>query len=1054
MPSLQTEPMVHRRRLKKRLHVSFVAALSSSLLLAGCGGMSVDEAEQLALAYSGKLFTPAPRVLDDVYAQIQAADNDEAVHACRVCDEVIPETASLSLRISKLSHKGIAFHRRGDTGTGLRYIKQALSLYRNRESGLQIDRDAEGKLFNTTAFLHQEAGNYALALKYAQKNARSLDANWRGRAGKRITIKTVLVHQYSMLGDIDAAESALRDAEESYDKVISRKPEHYLRPRWEGDMAFAQGLIAQAKGELRLAEVHFREALKWYKNTVSGKNMYQKDHQVTIRGFFLVNNLIEQGRIAEAEVESRTALKHALLYFGRNAAATSKTVMGLARVMMVRGRFEDITRLAEIARDILIRSGASKSSPYYIEATNMLAEAHLAMYDHRQALKAFRENIKSINGEELALKRFINANLNYAISLMRDGKLSEALTVAQAADQRRRGVLGDDHPSVYESQTMVNLIRAIQSGASEEIDSMMMILPKYAASVHDRLADQIEPGGLQVRFSMMTDQFLALMARKSTLTDRYTESMLKVTQLAQGQKVQRALSASAARANIQDPALVKLIRTEQDASYKIKAAYISLGNVIQGTDSSVSKQDLLGKVNGLREARESIREEISKRFPSYESLVRPLPASVADIQKVLRPQEVMLSFYFAEEQGYVFAIPNAGRVHMKVIPAKRREIEARVISIRKSLDSGAQSLSQIPHFDVASAYALYSLLLQPVKSSWESAESLAIVANGTLASLPLGTLVTKPVRLAKNNLRFAEYRNVPWLAKTHSISYLPSVLSITTLRKLPAGDSKRRKFAGFGNPVFSQNQSNTVQIARTEGAVHVRGLRRVSGGKLDSKKLPSTTLADLIVLPETENEIIEVAKALRANNNESVFLGLKANETVVKTMKLDDRRVLMFATHALLPGDLNGLEQPAIALSSPDASSSKGDGLLTMGEILGLKLDADWVVLSACNTGAASGKGADAVSGLGMAFFYAGSRALLVTHWPVETNSARELTTDLFQRQTNKPELSRAEAMAETMRDMIESGQYISNGKAQFSYAHPMFWAPFTLIGDGRGSRI
>ena len=129
----------------------------------------------------------------------------------------------------------------------------------------------------------------------------------------------------------------------------------------------------------------------------------------------------------------------------------------------------------------------------------------------------------------------------------------------------------------------------------------------------------------------------------------------------------------------------------------------------------------------------------------------------------------------------------------------------------------------------------------------------------------------------------------------------------------------------------------------------------------------------------------------------------------------------------------------------------EGDGLLTMGEILGLRLNADWVVLSACNTAAGNGAGAEAISGLGRAFFYAGARALLVSNWPVETKSARALTTDLFQRQHTDARLTRAVALQQTMNAMIDAGVATDpvSGKVMFSYAHPIFWAPFTLVGDG-----
>lgn len=122
-------------------------------------------------------------------------------------------------------------------------------------------------------------------------------------------------------------------------------------------------------------------------------------------------------------------------------------------------------------------------------------------------------------------------------------------------------------------------------------------------------------------------------------------------------------------------------------------------------------------------------------------------------------------------------------------------------------------------------------------------------------------------------------------------------------------------------------------------------------------------------------------------------------------------RVLAFATHELVPGDLDGLTQPALALSAPSVTGEAEYGLLTLGEILGLRLDADWVVLSACNTGSADGVGSEAVSGLGWAFFYAGSRALLVANWLVETTSAKALTTELFRQQAQSGSTHRAKAL-------------------------------------------
>jgi len=208
-----------------------------------------------------------------------------------------------------------------------------------------------------------------------------------------------------------------------------------------------------------------------------------------------------------------------------------------------------------------------------------------------------------------------------------------------------------------------------------------------------------------------------------------------------------------------------------------------------------------------------------------------------------------------------------------------------------------------------------------------------------------------------------------------------------------------------------------------------------------------TPYSQLSPLPDTRDEILSIAGALGADPQKDVYLGTQASKQNVKNANLATRRIVAFATHGLIPGDFPNLEEPALALSAPDGKSETG--LLTLEDILGLKLDADWVVLSACNTAAGDGQGAEAISGLGRGFFYAGSRALLVTHWPVETRSARLLVTDLFERYAGNPGLSRAEALRQASLAVMESTAQDGGGKPLFSYAHPLFWAPYALVGDG-----
>ena len=144
-------------------------------------------------------------------------------------------------------------------------------------------------------------------------------------------------------------------------------------------------------------------------------------------------------------------------------------------------------------------------------------------------------------------------------------------------------------------------------------------------------------------------------------------------------------------------------------------------------------------------------------------------------------------------------------------------------------------------------------------------------------------------------------------------------------------------------------------------------------------------------LPETAVELAAVAAKVGATPSD-IHLGADASESTVKMVVLSDYRIVYFATHGLVAGDVKDLAEPALALTIPTHSSDLDDGLLTASEVAQLKLNADWVVLSACNTMAGNRPGAEALSGLARAFFYAGARALLVTHWPVASAQSAQFT--------------------------------------------------------------
>jgi len=250
-----------------------------------------------------------------------------------------------------------------------------------------------------------------------------------------------------------------------------------------------------------------------------------------------------------------------------------------------------------------------------------------------------------------------------------------------------------------------------------------------------------------------------------------------------------------------------------------------------------------------------------------------------------------------------------------------------------------------------------------------------------------------------------------------------------------------KPMTGFGDPLFNpgakppDGQRSTKTAARSLATGAYTDFWQGAG---DDRARLAGALAQL---PDTADELNAVAKDLGVAASD-IHLGEDASETTVKRAPLADYGIVYFATHGLVAGDVKGVAEPSLVLSIPKVPSEFDDGLLTASEVAQLKLNADWVVLSACNTIAGDKPGAEALSGLARAFFYAGARALLVSHWAVNSEAATRLSISTFDRLKADPKLGRAEALRQAMLAYLNDTSSPRN-------AYPAFWAPFALIGEG-----
>ncbi|MDP3675451.1 MAG: CHAT domain-containing protein, partial [Novosphingobium sp.] len=341
-------------------------------------------------------------------------------------------------------------------------------------------------------------------------------------------------------------------------------------------------------------------------------------------------------------------------------------------------------------------------------------------------------------------------------------------------------------------------------------------------------------------------------------------------------------------------------------------------------------------------------------------------------------------------------------------------------------------------YDRRTAHALYRQLVVPVAPVLEGKRHVFIAAAGSLTGIPFAILVTEEPQGADDDAQ--ALRTTRWFADAHALINIPSIQSLEFLRRFggtprPSGDSSA-SFVGFGDPVL-----------HGQAIVRGRGVANVSPAFYKRQTRSASGLADisqirqLARLPGTAVELENMRSALRSPTT-SLFLAGRATEHALRAMDLSGTRVLALATHGLVAGEVMGSSEPGLIFTPPDIATDQDDGFLAASEVSALRLDADWVILSACNTAAGDGSaGAPGLSGLARAFFYAGARNLLASHWLVVDEAAPRLTVRTIELMRENPALSRAEALQRSMRE-------IRDDRSRSAWAHPGVWAPFSLIGD------
>lgn len=691
------------------------------------------------------------------------------------------------------------------------------------------------------------------------------------------------------------------------------------------------------------------------------------------------------------------------------------------------GRHGDSEPLFKRALSIYEKA-AGPEHPAVATLLNNLGQVTKAQRRYAEAEPLIKRSLaireKVLGREHPDVARSLN---NLADLYERQARYAEAQPLFERALAIRERAVGPDHPDTANS---TNNLASFYQAAGRTGDALPLV------------ARLIERGRAQPRavLAVLADaERQQLMPREKAVND-----MLDVIQRGTQSSAASAVNKLAVRLAAGSDRLAELVRQDQDLGSEAEALDKSIVSAVSKERSkrdAASEQRARARLAAVTTERASLQKTLSAEFPGYAALSNPSPVTLKEIQSLLADNEAMVQFAVTEVASYVIAVTRDS-FDWKPIPHGAEALSRKIAAFRRGLDLGKASdaSGKSALFDLALAHELYSTLLAPVDALIKDKPSLLVAGSGALTALPFHLLVTeKPAAAIPET--YEGYRDAAWLLKRQAVSVLPSAASLKALRVFAARSEQSTKpMTGFGDPIFNPAaKPDGNRATRTAARSLATGAYTDfwQGAGVDRARL-SDALAQL---PDTADELNAIGKNLGVAASD-IHLGADASETTLKRAPLADYGIVYFATHGLVAGDVKGLAEPSLVLSIPKQPSEFDDGLLTASEVAQLKLNADWVVLSACNTIAGDKPGAEALSGLARSFFYAGARALLVSHWAVSSEAATRLAISTFDRLKANPKLGRAEALRQAMLAYLNDASSPRN-------AYPAFWAPFALIGEG-----
>ncbi len=851
-----------------------------------------------------------------------------------------------------------------------------------------------------------------------------------------------------------------------------------------------------------LAEVYrvqgrYAEAEPLYKRVIEAQErVLSKEHLDTLLS---VNNLAllynDQGRYSEAEPLLKRVLGARERQLGKEHPETLKSISNLASLYARQDRYAEAEPLYKRALEVKERV-LGKEHPDTLSGVLNLASLYSFQGRYGEAeplLKRALEAQEHVIGKEHP-ETLASVN-NLAGLYCFQGRYDDAEPLYKRALEASERVFGKEHPNTltgvhnlallyFEQRDWVRAAQLWRRGTAALAKQEQRGAKDVGQAVAGKRKSEMEQFSWQFRGLVKVEYRIAPQGRAPDAAT--SREMFQTAQWAAGSEAAQSLAQMAARGASGNPALAVLARERQDLVQEWqKRDGLRNGWLGQAPDRRDTKAEaeINARLAAINARIGEIDKQLTADFPDYAALASPAPLSVEEVQAQLRPDEAVILFLdtpewrSTPEETFIWVLTKTDVHWVRSglgTPALKREVAA----LRCGLDAEAWTSSgaaqcagllnmpldkapkdgRLLPFDLSRSHALYKALFGEAEDLIRG-KSLIVVPSGPLTQLPFQVLVTKPATPG-------DYKSATWLVREHALSVLPAVSSLKALRRIARPSAATKPMIGFGSPLLDGDQGDPkygayfkklAALARENQSCPKTPLQRLAalfGLRRGVAPMAVRGLADVALLraqlplPETRDELCAVARDLNADPGE-MRLGARATEREVKRLSasgaLAQYRIVHFATHGVLAGQLDPKAEPGLILTPPETASEEDDGYLTASEVAALKLDSDWVILSACNTAAAGATGAEALSGLARAFFYAQARALLVSHWEVDSAATVKLITGAVSETARDRTVGRSEALRRAMLALVDNGKPYE--------AHPAYWAPFVLVGEGATMR-